>query len=291
MTYSFRASLLSALILAAFVLPGFAVAAEICYPDGCVTPNYAGITQQNQENLYGHQATLAEFLELIFQITTNSGHALTNVVRDATNRIVFLACFNAATFTAHYNECPQGTVKQGDQCVANSVTSSSSSSEVTCPIGFVQRGPTCIFSECPQGYAYKNGQCVYSNLCTTPPRCNGNSLVNSCTGAWLQACDWGCTSGVCNPVPAPSATLKAIPSLVHSGDITTISWTGTNVTSCTVHGTNGDSWSGTSSSGKTSSTILGQTIYTLHCIGYQYAYPPTVDKQAIVNIIPTFQEQ
>ena len=44
-------------------------------------------------------------------------------------------------------------------------------------------------------------------------------------------------------------------------------------TSCVVSGTNADSWTGTSSSGKTSSPIQGQTIYTLHCIGVAGSNP------------------
>ena len=100
-------------------------------------------------------------------------------------------------------------------------------------------------------------------------------------------------TGACKVIPAPSATLKAVPLLVHSNDVTSVSWTAFNVTSCSVHGTNGDSWDAKTSGthGETSSPITGQTIYKLHCIGYQYAYPPTVDKSVTVNLIPRFNEQ
>ena len=66
---------------------------------------------------------------------------------------------------------------------------------------------------CPSGYVQQGNQCVLSNQCTTPPRCSGNDLVNSCTGETIQ-------SGACNPPPELSATFKAVPSLLHIGATT-----------------------------------------------------------------------
>ena len=129
------------------------------------------------------------------------------------------------------------------------------------------------------------------------PHCQGDDLVNSCTGAIIQACAYGCITsgdtGTCRFIPTPSATLKVVPLLVHPGDTTVVSWTSQSVTSCVVYGTNGDSWSGAYSgiSGKTSSPIQGQTIYTLHCIAFPGATPATIDRTATVNVIPTFIEQ
>ena len=150
---------------------------------------------------------------------------------------------------------------------------------------------SCGASACPSGYVKQGTSCVLSNQCATPPKCSGNDLVDSCTGATIQSCSYGCASGACVVVAPPSATLRATPSLVHSGDTTIVSWASQNTASCTVTGTNGDSWTGTSSSGEASSPILAQTIYTLHCIGYEGAQPPTIDKTAIVNIIPSFNEK
>ena len=132
---------------------------------------------------------------------------------------------------------------------------------------------------------------TFTCQCNLAPRCSGNDLVDSCTGATIQSCSYGCRSGACYVVPAPSAALKAIPSLVHSGDTTIVSWSALNVASCTLSGTNGNSWTGTSSSGKTSSPIQAQTIYTLHCIGNPGAQPPSVDKSVTVNLIPSFNEK
>ena len=127
--------------------------------------------------------------------------------------------------------------------------------------------------------------------CSLLPRCSGDDLVDSCTGATIQTCSYGCRLGACVVVTPPSATLRATPSLVHSGDTTVVSWTSQNTSSCTLSGTNGNSWTGISSSGKTSSPIIGQTIYTLHCIGNPGAQPPSVDKSVTVNLIPSFNEK
>ena len=150
---------------------------------------------------------------------------------------------------------------------------------------------SCDAAACPSGYVRQGNECVLSNQCNLAPRCSGNDLVNRCTGATIQTCSYGCRSGACVVVAPPSASLRATPSLVHSGDTTVVSWSSQNTVSCSVSGANGDSWTGTSSSGETSSPILAQTIYTLHCVGLAGSSPSSVDKQAIVNIIPVFIEQ
>ena len=164
-------------------------------------------------------------------------------------------------------------------------------SAVQCPTGYTQQGDQCVFSACPSGYVLQGNTCVLSNQCTTPPHCSGNDLVNSCTAATIQSCAHGCASGECIVIPAPTATLSASPSLVHSGDTTVVSWTSQNTSSCNVTGSNGDSWTGLTSSGKTSQPILAQTIYNLHCVGLAGATPSAVDKTVTVNLIPQFNEK
>ena len=139
------------------------------------------------------------------------------------------------TFTCNeqQQQCPIGYVLQGTACVFNE-----------CPVGYLHQGSACIFSECPAGYVLLGSQCVLANgSCTTPNYCSGKDLLDGCTDEVLQTCEWGCFTGRCNDVPAPVATLKAIPSLVHQGDTTKVTWTSNNVTSCSVTSTNDDSWS------------------------------------------------
>jgi hypothetical protein len=89
--------------------------------------------------------------------------------------------------------------------------------------------------------------------------------------------------------PTADLDLRVIPSLVRTGDTTTVNWSAENVESCTVSAPNADSWSGTQSpiGGETSSPITIQTVYTLSCIDLDGL---TQTKQATVRILPVFQE-
>ncbi|OHB18901.1 MAG: hypothetical protein A2854_03555 [Parcubacteria group bacterium RIFCSPHIGHO2_01_FULL_56_18] len=83
-----------------------------------------------------------------------------------------------------------------------------------------------------------------------------------------------------------AANIYAKPSLVRSGGTSVIKWQSRETTSCTVVGTNGDSWEGTAGE-KTSGIIANETTYTLTCIAFN---GQTVTDQATVTIIPVFQE-
>ena len=86
--------------------------------------------------------------------------------------------------------------------------------------------------------------------------------------------------------------LQVRPTLVRAGDDAQIYWNVTNVTGCTVTGTNGSSWSGASSgaSGQNTGTILTRTTFTLHCTALPTGNPPTIDESVIVNVAPSFNE-
>lgn len=109
-----------------------------------------------------------------------------------------------------------------------------------------------------------------------------------------------------------TSTISVVPSLLHAGATTQVTWTSSHVRSCTVLGTNGDSWpqpvqssevvtdadgnqqtvqTTTTPAGltgsETSSPINGQTIYTLTCVT---ALGTQLVTQTEVNIIPSFQE-
>ncbi|MBI5645080.1 hypothetical protein HY970_03195 [Candidatus Kaiserbacteria bacterium] len=64
-------------------------------------------------------------------------------------------------------------------------------------------------------------------------------------------------------------------------------WSTQQTQSCTVTGTNGDSWSGTAGT-QTSNPITARTVYTLACTGLDGGHP---SRSATVNIIFTFDEQ
>lgn len=77
--------------------------------------------------------------------------------------------------------------------------------------------------------------------------------------------------------------LVATPLIVQSGESTTLLWDTSGVESCTVTGTNGDLFNGTSST-VSSGAITEQTIFTLNCDD------GTVTDSVTVNVVPVFQE-
>ncbi len=107
-----------------------------------------------------------------------------------------------------------------------------------------------------------------------------------------------CSTGVATCVnPAPSFNqsgnlsghLQARPPVVNQGASTRIHWDVSNVSGCTVTGTNGDSWTGTSSGnpGQTSAPLTQQTVYTINCTPLDGS---TLQERVTVNVVPIFQE-
>lgn len=84
-------------------------------------------------------------------------------------------------------------------------------------------------------------------------------------------------------VVQPTATITASPSRVHSGGTSTIAWSSSNVTACTV---TGPGLSAQSKSGSQVVTVSTQAVYTINCT----TTGNPVKATAIVNIIPDFQE-
>ena len=189
-------------------------------------------------------------------------------------------CTGVTALTVAHTSCPVGYIVQGTTCVFDE-----------CPADYIHQGNACIFSACPSGYHLEGTQCVAdAGACTPGAYCQGTDLRDNCTDEVIEACAWGCFAGRCNPVPSPNATLKAVPSLVKKDNTTLVSWSSQYATACTVSGTNGDSWTGLSGS-QTSSPIHSQTTYTLNCTGEEGADPSSVQKKAVVNIAPVFEEK
>jgi hypothetical protein len=98
------------------------------------------------------------------------------------------------------------------------------------------------------------------------------------------------------PSPVPdvpnnlSGHLQARPTIVQKGKTTRIFWNTSNVSSCTVTGTNSDTWSGSTSGnpGKTSGPINQQTIYSLQCTALDSS---TYQESTTVNLVPAYQEK
>jgi hypothetical protein len=186
--------------------------------------------------------------------------------------------------------CPLGYVRVGNQCVF-----------VACPTGYVLQNGQCVFVACPAGFVLQNGQCV--GQCVVARVCGSgstfNMVVNSCTGAIIDNCPargmgWTCSGGSCIPPAAPGVDLVVAPLLVRQGSPVNVSWTSSNVISCTVVGSNSDG-TGSNSTGvwntttgnKPSSNIQAQTVYTLTCLGLDGS---NATDAATVNVVPSWCE-
>lgn len=168
-----------------------------------------------------------------------------------------------------------------------------------------------LTSYTPSHYTAAGGP-YYSQVVTTYIPCipNSNVCLDSGTLRHYNAdCSYsdatcqfsgygyGCSGNACLVPPSPGegtvpGGITATPRLVRSGNTVQVSWDVVNAdpASCTVTGSNGDSWSGLASATRTSSPIYSQTIFVLHCNGDAVDIL-TYDAQAVVNIVPTFQEK
>jgi hypothetical protein len=124
----------------------------------------------------------------------------------------------------------------------------------------------------------------------TDASCN-ESAVTTCASPYF------CSSGsaVCvSPSPVFNGSgnltghLQIKPTLLGKGASTKAYWSVSNVQSCTVTSTNGDSWSGLSGAGFSSRAIYAQTIFTLSCLRMDNG---TLTEQQTVNLLPVYQEK
>lgn len=183
-----------------------------------------------------------------------------------------------------------------------------------CPAGQTQSGSACVVVYCPNGLDVSQypsctcpaGQVQNGSICETPITDGGDSCTpfyfcqgsdkwyknSACADSFIEACAWGCAGSACLPPPSPQGNITAVPSLVHAGETSLISWTTEDTITCTVTENNAginDSWTGLSGS-KTSSALTQQTKYTLTCQGQLGATPPSFNDSVTVNIVPIFEE-
>jgi hypothetical protein len=158
-------------------------------------------------------------------------------------------------------------------CVNGSFTGSSSYQYASC---------SCVPSYSCSGddIQYTSAACAVSTVqsCTSPAFCSAGSSTCLYPPPLFNEGDDGLTGH-----------LQARPMLVAAGVTTSLFWDLSNVESCTVVGTNGDSWIGAASgaSGASSSGILARTDFTLACTGVDGT---AINETVTVNLVPIFQE-
>lgn len=228
------------------------------------------------------------------------------------------ACPAGQTWNGTQCVCPAGTTWNGTQCVStptcpagqtwNGTQCVDDGSNNSCPTGYTMQNGSCTYTGCPQGYVLQGGQCVQQqqqcvamNFCAGPDL-NGDGIGDEiwrrdvqCTESRVNtACPYGCSGGGCLPAPAGQGNITAQPSLLRSGERSTISWTASGMEpgSCSVTENNpdiNDNRSGVSETGTfQSSQIRQQTTYTLRCTSLDGTI---FTDNARVNIIPNWEEQ
>lgn len=118
---------------------------------------------------------------------------------------------------------------------------------------------------------HTNALCVVTNetLCTAPYFCSAGSSV--------------CLNGT------PSGSLSLSRRIVQTNATVQVHWTTQDAASCTVTGTNGDSWSTTSGT-HTSRAITEKTIYTLACDGLDSDTTVDFTEEETVVTLPFWKE-
>ena len=198
----------------------------------------------------------------------------------------------------------------GSSCTLNGVTVPNNSSYTFYSQQTAPSGQLCsAYGQsrmCTNGTLSGSSSFQYASCsCTSSYSCSGQTIQHtdaSCTVSNVTTCylptfcsagSSTCLSPTITFTPSGGYTghLQVVPTLVKQGSTVQVHWSVSNTPSCTVTGTNGDSWSGTSSpaNGQTSSAIKGQTIYTLSCQGY--GSNPGISESQTVNVAPSFQEQ
>ena len=204
-----------------------------------------------------------------------------------------------ATLTVSGNQCSVGQHWDGTSCVADNCLVgqhwdvSLNQCVSDCLVGQHWNGTSCVADNCAAGQHWdaSSNQCV-NDICVPTNICNGNDVVNSCTGEIIQTCvaPRQCLAGACT-IPAPSvSTWKVSPLLVRSGGFATVTWSVLNAASCTVSSSIGDSWTGLSGT-QQSRAITHQTVFTLHCIALSGSGAADVNRTTTVNIVPSFIER
>lgn len=153
-------------------------------------------------------------------------------------------------------------------------------------------------------YAQTSITVIAPPSCTPAYTCSGQTIQytnTSCNVSNITTCvsPAFCSTGVAyclnnaptfNPSGSHSGHLEAHPTLLSKGNSSTLFWNISNVSSCTVTGSDGEQWNSTSSGSNGTSTtpIQQQTIFTLNCLGLDSS---TIVETQSVNIVPTYWER
>jgi hypothetical protein len=137
---------------------------------------------------------------------------------------------------------------------------------------------------------YFNSPCAVSNACSV------DHTQSVHTDAWCNVATTTCSAGyICKDGDGlcgygdPSGTLTVSSNKVRRGSTVNVSWSTLYASTCTVSGTNGNTWTPASSSAAVSSALNNEVTYTLACQPVGGGAPVELDTERI-TLIPTIKE-
>ncbi len=180
--------------------------------------------------------------------------------------------------------CSSGSVSQSRTCTSGVLSGTATYQYATC-------GCAPTYSCAGNDIQYSNASCVTSTVatCTAPSFCTAGQ--STCQYNAMTFTSFTATTTTGSSFTA-TGHLQARPGLVRSGDRARLYWKVSNAQSCTVTGTNGDSWAQISSptGGYPTSQLTSLTRFTLSCTAYPSVLPASLQETATVLLSPDFSE-
>ncbi len=245
---------------------------QSCTLDGEAVTNGASITAyENSTVPYGSSC--------VSETRTCSDGTLSGSYQYASCAVSHQSCTLDGTTVAHGDSHTFYLSQVGSPC-------SSLAQSRTCTDGDLSGSASYQYTACTCAPLYS---CSGNDITYTDASCHTETIL-SCTAPYF--CSPGSSSCV-SPDPVFNAGsgrtghLQVQPQLIPKGLTTTVYWNVANVQSCTVTGSNGDSWSGLSGA-NASAAISAQVLYTLSCVPLEGASFSSEIQQ--VNVVPVFQE-
>lgn len=129
-----------------------------------------------------------------------------------------------------------------------------------------------------------------------PTSCTADFLGIISEDQWCEQETTACpANNICDPGPPPTCetrppegSINADPTRVRQDGMTEVTWSADYALSCTVEGTNGDSWTGTTNT-QLSSALEFQTVFTLTCMNLDGTEEFELDS-VTVQVLPDLYE-
>jgi hypothetical protein len=241
--------------------------------------NTAGYSVQDSDTITAYPAPSCSFSLTPSSIPQGQSSTLSWTSQNASS--VNINGIGAENPSGSTTVSPSQTTTYTGTCTGNGGTSNFPNAVLT-----VTCSPSTVYS-CSGNNIVQTSTNAQCNVTTNSSyaTCNAPSFCS----AGASSCSYPAISF--NPSGNQNGHLQIVPSITGTQESVKIFWNISNAQSCSVTGTNGDSWTGLSSpaGGATSKLITAQVTYTLSC--QAYGSNPNVNETQVVNITPKYKEQ